>query len=421
MAVDELERLYDLLYLLPVGVIAFDDSGRIDVINPLSVQLLNPFVTPAAASNALSLLAPLAPDLGDMIRERGDSTLLIDRLRTVLTGNSSGAVTLELSVHEPRPRYFVALLSDVSDVVRREAELKRERDRIKVIVEMVREYAIFSLDRAGVVDSWNMSGARLFGVDASHAIGRSVDEFVSVEHLGDVLERAILSGWTRIEGWTESAAVGRFYSDTMFSTLADASGRPEGFIAVTRDATELHRREDELRREAGTDPLTALANRRGFDIGASRLCTACAGNGTAISLLMIDIDHFKEVNDAYGHDGGDLVLRAVADALAGCLRSMDLLARFGGEEFVVLLPGAALDPARQRADALRTAIEGLEIAVAPGVAARVTVSIGVAAHLHDLPDTLRRADAAMYAAKNGGRNQVVSNEEPITETLDGET
>ena len=200
---------------------------------------------------------------------------------------------------------------------------------------MVREYAIYTLDRHGVVDSWNASGDRLFGLSSSDAIGEPLDNLLVVEHFADVLDAALFAGWHRIEGWAMTGPAGRFYADTMVSTLVDDAGHPDGFIVITRDATERLRREEELRREADTDPLTGLANRRGFDVRAQRLTATCEHNGTPAAVLMIDIDHFKAINDTHGHDGGDIVLRAVADTLARGARPIDLVGRLGGEEFAV--------------------------------------------------------------------------------------
>ncbi len=404
-ASDELEQLYELLYLLPVGVVAFDGTGAVSRATPLSVQLMNPFVAPAGVGNAFTLLGPLVPDLAEMIAATGGAVVLANH-RSTLEANGS-ITTVEVSVHRPRPGYYVAVLSDVTELMRREHELQRERDRVRLIVEMVREYAIYTIDRTGLIDSWNTSCERLFGLTQAQASGRRLDQVVDVERLPDVLASATFAGWRRTEGWSLSSAAEAFYTDTMISTLVGETGEPDGFIVVTRDTTETRRREEALRREADTDPLTQLANRRGFDSRADRLLKACAANDVAASVLMIDIDHFKTVNDTHGHDGGDLVLCAIGASLNAHLRTTDLVARFGGEEFAVLLPGADLAAASSRAEALRVAIAELAVEIAPQTFAEVTVSLGAAEHHGSLQETLQRADAALYLAKNNGRNQVV--------------
>jgi diguanylate cyclase (GGDEF)-like protein len=402
--VDDLERLYELLYLLPVGVVSFTDDGSVESANPMAVRLLNPFVQPSATSNAYSLLAPIAPNLADVIAAHTAGAVVIGHQRTALTPES----IVELSVHRPRPGYYIAVLSDVSELVRREQELRRERDRIRIIVDMVREYAIYSIDLRGTIDSWNASGARLFCRDADDVVGRSLGEIVSIDNLPDALDAAAFAGWHRIEGWTIAGPAGSFYTDTMISTLVDDLGRPDGFIVITRDATEALRREEALRAEADTDPLTKLANRRGFEMRAVRLINACNVNGTPATILMIDIDHFKAINDTHGHDGGDAVLCRVSAMLGGQLRSIDLVGRLGGEEFAVLLPGADQAVGVRRADALRSAIQDLEIELRSRLTVHVTISIGVALYRDSLADTLHRADAAMYVAKQSGRNRVVT-------------
>jgi diguanylate cyclase (GGDEF)-like protein len=126
---------------------------------------------------------------------------------------------------------------------------------------------------------------------------------------------------------------------------------------------------------------------------------------------MLDLDRFKDVNDLHGHVAGDTVLRTLARRWAGRIRASDLLARIGGEEFCVVLPGVEPAGAVAIAEALRTATSAEPVALGDGVALRVTVSIGVAAVARgeavDLQALLRRADGALYAAKRGGRNRVV--------------
>ena len=417
---DDLERLYELLYLLPVGVVSFALDGTVEAANPLAVQLLNPFVAPAATGDAFRLLAPLVGDLAALLDQRAGEKVVLARQRTTLRRPDGPETTVELAIHRPRPDLHVAVLSDVTELVRQEQELRRERDRIRVIVETVREYAIYTLDGDGQVDSWNASGERLFGLSAVEAAGRSLAQLVVLEDDGAerALEEAVFAGWRRLEGWSTSVDGVSFYSDTMISTLVDGSGHPDGFVVITRDATEARLREENLRREADTDPLTALANRRGFDARAERLVTACEVNGVPASVLMLDIDHFKAVNDTFGHDGGDAVLRAFGETLAASVRSLDIVGRLGGEEFAILLPGADVDAAARAAEAIRAKVEGLDIEVAPGTSAPVTVSIGVAGLDGDLARALGRADAALYRAKAGGRNRVTVGTDPLGDVAD---
>tara|TARA_R110002096_G_scaffold171771_5_gene345111 strand:- start:110 stop:1474 length:1365 start_codon:yes stop_codon:yes gene_type:complete len=175
-----------------------------------------------------------------------------------------------------------------------------------------------------------------------------------------------------------------------------------------RYADRLRTQLDESLEMAITDPLTGLHNRRYI---ASRLRQAVesANNGGApVSLLIADIDHFKSINDRYGHDGGDRVLRGFADRLLHDLRALDLAARYGGEEFVVVMPGAGMAEAAIASERLRASIAADPFLVGDEMAATVTVSIGFAQARvgEDADALLRRADEALYIAKGEGRNRV---------------
>jgi two-component system cell cycle response regulator len=172
--------------------------------------------------------------------------------------------------------------------------------------------------------------------------------------------------------------------------------------------------QDRLRTDLGTalemaliDPLTGLYNQRYLMRHLRGLLES--GQSPNLGVLMIDVDHFKSVNDEFGHATGDLALRAIADVLRGCTRAFDSLARYGGEEFVVVMPGSALDEAVQAAERLRSAVESTPFPWEPGRNCRLTVSVGVAcsAQHPTTPEALlRAADVALYSAKRGGRNRI---------------
>ncbi|MEM9795266.1 MAG: diguanylate cyclase [Pseudomonadota bacterium] len=162
-------------------------------------------------------------------------------------------------------------------------------------------------------------------------------------------------------------------------------------------------------RLAVIDPLTGLHNRRYGLHHLDRVASRCRAQGKRAGVILMDIDHFKAVNDTYGHPAGDCVLARVALALQESLRGEDLVCRIGGEEFLAVLPDAGLEQVRAVAERLRGAIEALEIAITGGRTLSVTLSLGVAM-LEDREDAgshaLTLVDQALYAAKNGGRNRV---------------
>lgn len=160
-----------------------------------------------------------------------------------------------------------------------------------------------------------------------------------------------------------------------------------------------------------TDELTGLYNRRFFNSHFDNLLKQAAEAWKAVSMLMIDIDHFKSINDTWGHDEGDRVLVEVAHRLKRCVRECDLVARLGGEEFVVVMPDARTGIGLQVAERLRQAIEGTQILLHNGKEIPVTISVGLASSIQGEPVTrpvmIKAADEALYKAKRSGRNRVV--------------
>jgi diguanylate cyclase (GGDEF)-like protein len=163
-----------------------------------------------------------------------------------------------------------------------------------------------------------------------------------------------------------------------------------------------------LRQQSIIDPLTQLYNRRYMDEVLKRELARAERNGTPVSVLVLDLDHFKRINDTYGHEAGDAILRKVALTLRENIRSCDVACRMGGEEMVVLLPDCGTDNAAKRADALRLAIAGGDV-LHGGERIGATASIGVAsypAHGSNVRTLVHAADLALYEAKHGGRNCV---------------
>ncbi len=175
-----------------------------------------------------------------------------------------------------------------------------------------------------------------------------------------------------------------------------------------QDIDELHQ---QLREQAIRDPLTGLYNRRYLDNTLERELAHCQREGKALSLIMIDVDHFKKYNDCYGHQAGDNCLRNVADALQACAkRASDLVARYGGEEFTLVLADTNCADAQRVAESVRLSIEALAMPHEQSDSGRVTVSVGVAVmtehSYREVENLLRAADLALYRAKQSGRNQV---------------
>lgn len=179
---------------------------------------------------------------------------------------------------------------------------------------------------------------------------------------------------------------------------------------------QLREEMESVRKEAMTDALTGISNRKLFDVEFYRMVNEAHVEGKPLTLLMIDIDFFKSFNDNYGHQVGDQVLKLVARTLKDGVKGRDLPARYGGEEFCVVLPETPLEGAVKLANALREAVAAKEIMnrATGAKLGRITMSVG-AAQLHineKTSELIERADAALYRAKGAGRNQVIAAEAP---------
>lgn len=182
--------------------------------------------------------------------------------------------------------------------------------------------------------------------------------------------------------------------------LQDAEALNQQLVAQIQRVDELNLRLSEM---ATTDALTGLNNRRMFDHSLQLELAIVERRKTPLSLLMLDVDHFKQINDTHGHEVGDTVLVGIAQVLGGCARVIDIVARVGGEEFAVILPNTDTEGALEVAERMRTAV-----GQATWLAQPATISIGVATlqPAEDASGFYSRADAALYAAKAAGRNRV---------------
>jgi diguanylate cyclase (GGDEF)-like protein len=239
----------------------------------------------------------------------------------------------------------------------------------------------------------------------------------AARHLGREMH-LIARAARQVEEGAPGAAMPAFGGSREVAQLSSALGSMTRQLLAShqRMEEELHERTRELAeanaeldRQARSDPLTGLFNRRGFGERMQLAMASAQRSGRPLAVAMLDADHFKRVNDTFGHDVGDLVLRFLARTLQGRVRASDTAARLGGEEFVALLPDTGVEGALVMAEGLREAIA----AHLDPVYGRITVSIGVAAMVGeegDGPLLLHRADEALYRAKREGRNRVCTAE-----------
>src|SRR5579884_874185 len=208
--------------------------------------------------------------------------------------------------------------------------------------------------------------------------------------------------------------IGLLYLETALSTAAgETAAINQNDFDVFAESVSLaignQKLREKLRNQSIRDPLTGLFNRRYLQEALELDLARAARNGLPLSLIMGDVDHFKQFNDRFGHDAGDLVLKRTAEVMRAGIRKGDVACRYGGEEFLLLLHSAGLAEARERAETIREAIKGMELSFRGQTLGPVTISLGVATypeHASDGESLITAADAAMYMAKRSGRDRV---------------
>lgn len=197
--------------------------------------------------------------------------------------------------------------------------------------------------------------------------------------------------------------------DFLIAPVHDASGKIVGLLPTAVDITERKQLEEELKCQAHFDYLTGLSNRRYFIEQAEAELSRAVRYESSLSLLMLDIDYFKQVNDTYGHQSGDIVLQTFAMVCQKMLRNVDIIGRMGGEEFAVVLPETGIEKIFEVAERIREVIADTEVSLPDGGKIHFTVSIGIATladRCLSIDSLLKQADQALYQAKESGRNKV---------------
>lgn len=303
---------------------------------------------------------------------------------------------------------------------------KHEEKRRKLLESALNASAIPAVitNREATIEWVNPAFASLTGFDASEAIGRKPKDLVKSgmqpPSYYEDMWKTILSGAVWRGEVINRRKDGSFYDEALTITpVADDNGTITHFVAIKEDITLEKAAARELERLATTDPLTGSLNRRAFMEAVQHELDRVRRYETPASILMLDLDHFKRVNDEFGHAAGDTVLKHFVTQVVATLRSSDTVGRIGGEEFAILLPETDLAGACDMAERIRTRVAALPV-IAEHARIPITVSIGATTlYLSDISPEhpLARADEGLYLAKRNGRNRV----EAVTqETAPGE-
>jgi diguanylate cyclase (GGDEF)-like protein/PAS domain S-box-containing protein len=408
-------KLLEFLYAAPVGLVEIDASGAIGMLNPYAMKHLLPLAGMRDATNLFEMLEDCAPELRNLFdgfaAERG----------TVCDGHN---IIVDLGQHQDgrEPKVLactlvkldadraIACLSDITVQVAQERRLKQAEAWFSSLINDVNDYAVGSMTCDGVIEALNESWARQTGYPCDAVIGQTLADIFPLaagdgsSSMVEQLRLAARDGWHLDEMWRGRKDGSRYWCQLLIAARVDDGGQLAGYTLVLREIARQTYDTNDLRRLLTQDHLTGAANRARFQQLFEREHRAWCKNGALLSLIMLDIDHFKHVNDTYGHAIGDLVLSRFAETIAKAIRPADVLARLGGEEFAVLLPTTGLSEAAEIAERLRGLIADMRVETPQGDLA-VTVSLGCATASPN-GDLLRSADEALYTAKRNGRDRV---------------
>ena len=305
---------------------------------------------------------------------------------------------------------------EITERVELENRLQRANSRFRSVIDAAYD-AIITVNASQEIILCNEAALELFGYTADELVGKRLETLMPTRFRRDhghhvrrfgasPLRSREMEERNRIHAVDSTGA--EFPVEIAISKIK-VDGLLE-YTAIVRDITERVRLMDELATAAATDPLTGLKNRRDFEQEARGVLTRARELGRPVALAMLEIDHFKLVNDTHGHDVGDEVLGVLARVGSSTLRHRDIFARLGGEEFVVLMPDTNIEQGHELAVRLCRLFDEADFEYTwSDQAVHFTISVGVA-ELSEHDDTvdslLKRADQALYRAKNGGRNRV---------------
>jgi diguanylate cyclase (GGDEF)-like protein/PAS domain S-box-containing protein len=415
MLMREHELLLEFMYLCPYGVLQIDAAGDVMMANPAVARLLLPLAPTMALTNIYDILEDVAPDLRSLVTAfPGDGGMICEGRRVHVGPAEDGEPRyLALTVVKVDAERWMVVVSDISREVAHEQRLAQAHSWFAAMTAGVNDFGLLTVDGGGRITGWSDSAVRQNGYQPADMLGRTLNMLYLPEdavegRAAQQIAFARRDGWHIDEGWRKRKDGSRYWCQSLVSYKADGDG--DAFSVVLRHVGERTGGLAELRNRLTQDHLTDVFNRAHFFETAQAQMLRLDAVAGPVSALMIDADHFKAINDTYGHATGDQVLKELAGTLKRYLRPVDILGRIGGEEFALLLPGLDLEAARLVAASLRGQIALMRIPVGTGVV-RLSVSIGCSARDADnttLEQVLAAADRALYRAKALGRDRIVT-------------
>ncbi|SFO26987.1 diguanylate cyclase [Sphingomonas sp. OK281] len=414
------ERLLEFLYACPVGLIECDAAGEIGMMNPHAMQHLLPLAGPRDASNLFSAFEQHAPELRSMTTAFTAATGRICDGHRIFVELGIGRHTapptvLSCTIMKLAADRLMVTLSDISQQVAQEQRLRQADTWFATLLDGVNGYAALTINPDGEIASADTCLTVQTGHDHHDVTGHNLADVLSTDAPGGDLrldEQLLIAGregWHLQEGWQQRADGERYWCQRLVVARSSSGDtRPTKFSVILRDVPRRDAVTEDLRRLLTCDHLTGAANRRHFSQVLTREQGRWRELRQPMALIVLDLDHFKAVNDTYGHPLGDTLLCRVTEACKNLIPPYGLLARLGGEEFGVLLPRYDLDQSLRLAEELCAAVAAIVVETPRG-ALQVTASLGCATldEADGAIDTLMTlADKRLYAAKHAGRNQV---------------
>ncbi len=415
-------RFRNVLEFAPIGMGLLTLDGRFTNVNQALCDLLGYTKVELESLSNQEITHPVDyPACAAQYRQllNGEMQGIQSELR--LLHKRGGVVWVNLSVVMQRdtvdaPGYFIGQVEDISA----QHEVHEKDHFMASVLDNVFD-GVVTIDEHNVIDSFNKAAERIFGYVAEEIIGKDVGMLMPQPYQqqhANYVHHYHATGQMKIIG-VEREVVGKRKDGSIFPLEIAVSEIKDGgtsrFIGIVRDVTERKSAEEKMRHLAHYDVLTDLPNRILFDDRLLQALAIAKRDGLHVALMLVDLDKFKPVNDTFGHQIGDLLLKEVAVRLRECLRDSDTAARIGGDEFVVLLPSVeSIEDATVVAEKiLRSLCQPFGLA---GQQLYISASIGVA--VNPEPDCaekrlIRMADIAMYQAKARGSNRVVCFQEEM--------
>jgi diguanylate cyclase (GGDEF)-like protein/PAS domain S-box-containing protein len=425
------QRLFDIVNFLPDATFAVDLEGRViawnlaieemtgvkkkDMIGKDDYEYARPFYgvrRPILIDLAIKPDADIEKTYSSLSRDK--ESIIAESVSRHLIPGQDVFLWIKASPIYDASGNIIGAIESIRDITRRkqaEDNLRQSEERYRAIIENIGD-GYYEVDLKGDVTFLNDAALRIISLPESEVQGLNFKSFVTGEDAAvifSVFHQVYLTGMPfRGLSWRVVRPDGKEqHLEISVSLIRDAADRPNGFRGIMHDITERRKAEKAIQHMAYHDPLTGLPNRLLFYDRFSQIMAHARRNQEQFAVIMMDLDKFKEINDRLGHDVGDQLLRSVSERLSSQMRDGDTVARFGGDEFLLLLPGMKqiedLDPLGQKV--LQAFQQPFAVS---GQALSICASIGIAVFPDDGSDRdtlVQKADFAMYRAKSVGGNR----------------